>query len=76
VAELRNWLVNIEATVTASFSISGRTPEEAENEAEQNFYDEYGEDFDIEDLSSIAVPSDDDAFMEEEFFPGEEQEID
>jgi hypothetical protein len=54
VSEIREWAVNIEATVSTIQFVNARTPEEAEDLAEQEFREENS--LSVEDVTAVAVP--------------------
>ena len=66
-AELKNWLVEITAEIVKQYSIAARSMEEAEENAAQDFLDEYdcvGMNIDI--VGTVAVADDESAQIEED----------
>lgn len=64
--ELRNWLVEITAEVVKEYSTVARSLEEAEENATQDFIDEYCSDADVDVIGAVAVADDESAEVEED----------
>ena len=64
--ELRNWLVEITAEVVKEYSTVARSLEEAEENATQDFIDEYSSDADVDVIGAVAVADDESAEVEED----------
>ena len=65
-AELKNWLVEITAEVVKQYSTVARSLEEAEENATQDFIDEYSSDADVDVVGAVAVADDESAEVEED----------
>ena len=65
-AELRIWLVEITAEVVKQYSTVARSLEEAEENATQDFIDEYSSDADVDVVGAVAVADDESAEVEED----------
>ncbi len=65
-AELKNYLVEITAEVVKQYSTVARSLEEAEENATQNFIDEYSSDADVDVVGAVAVADDESAEVEED----------
>ncbi len=65
-AELRTWLVEITAEVVKQYSTVARSLEEAEENATQDFIDEYSSDADVDVVGAVAVADDESAEVEED----------
>ena len=63
-AELRNWLVEITAEVVKQYSTIARSLEEAEENASQDFIDEYRSDADVNVVGAVAVADDESVEVE------------
>ena len=63
-AELRNWLVEITAEVVKQYSTIARSLEEAEENASQDFIDEYRSDADVDVVGAVAVADDESVEVE------------
>lgn len=64
-AELKNYLVEITAEVVKQYSTVARSLEEAEENATQDFIDEYSSDADVDVVGAVAVADDESAEVEE-----------
>ena len=65
-AELKNYLVEITAEVVKQYSTVARSLEEAEENATQDFIDEYSSDADVDVVGAVAVADDESAEVEED----------
>ena len=65
-AELKSWLVEITAEVVKQYSTVARSLEEAEENATQDFLDEYSSDADVDVVGAVAVADDESAEVEED----------
>ncbi len=65
-AELKNYLVEITAGVVKQYSTVARSLEEAEENATQDFIDEYSSDADVDVVGAVAVADDESAEVEED----------
>ncbi len=65
-AELKNYLVEITAEVVKQYSTVARSLEEAEENATQDFIDEYSSDADVDVVGAVAVANDESAEVEED----------
>lgn len=65
-AELKSWLVEITAEVVKQYSTVARSLEEAEENATQDFIDEYSSDADVDVVGAVAVADDESAEVEED----------
>ena len=65
--ELKSWLVEITAEVVKQYSTVARSLEEAEENATQDFLDEYSfSDADVDVVGAVAVADDESAEVEED----------
>lgn len=65
-AELRTWIVEITAEVVKQYDTVARSLEEAEENATQDFIEEYGFDADVEVIDAVAVADEESAEIEED----------
>ena len=65
-AELKNYLVEITPEVVKQYSTVARSLEEAEENATQDFIDEYSSDADVDVVGAVAVADDESAEVEED----------
>ncbi len=65
-AELKIYLVEITAEVVKQYSTVARSLEEAEENATQDFIDEYSSDADVDVVGAVAVADDESAEVEED----------
>lgn len=65
-AELKSWLVEITAEVVKQYSTVARSLEEAEENATQDFIDEYSSDAFVDVVGAVAVADDESAEVEED----------
>ena len=63
-AELKSWLVEITAEVVKQYSTVARSLEEAEENATQDFIDEYSSDADVDVVGAVAVADDESVEVE------------
>ena len=66
-AELKIYLVEITAEVVKQYSTVARSLEEAEENATQDFIDEYSSDADVDVVGAVAVADDESAEVEEDY---------
>jgi hypothetical protein len=65
-AELKNWVVEITGEVVKQYSTVARSLEEAEENATQDFIEEFGDDADVDVVGAIGVEDGDSLEFEEE----------
>ena len=63
---MKNYLVEITAEVVKQYSTVARSLEEAEENATQDFIDEYSSDADVDVVGAVAVADDESAEVEED----------